>query len=340
MDEDRLRRKQEELRKRREQGGGSKDFWNAKNGPNKIRILWNWTGNPKADCFYETNYHKNLGPDKKKTCICPKAEGFDYCPICDEAKALFANKNPEDTAYAKEIYKKTRVYWNIVDMDAYYEVDKWNKEHPEQPKEQRGVQVLTTGSGVLDDVIGYCLNPEYGDMTDPEKGRNITLVKTDKEHTRSGYNEYTVQPSPNMSVIEDPDWLDHLIDLKKFIKVLPAEEMLALLHGADEEAVEGKTEGEKPAQDQTPPAAKKTEELKPFKACKGKFDSMDTECLICVEKDECIEIRKAKTAPKQEPVIKEEPVKEPPKEPKAPVAAQSNMEDKLAKIREKMNKKG
>jgi hypothetical protein len=341
MDEERLRRKQEELRKRRE-GGGSKDFWNPKPGPNKIRILPNWTKDSTADFFYETNYHKSLGPDKKKTCTCPKAEGYDYCPICDKAKELFATKDEEDAAYAKEIYKKVKVFWNIVDMDAYYEVVKYNKEHPDKPKEQKGVQVMTTGSGVLDDVIGYCLNPEYGDMTDPMKGRNITLVFTEKEKSRSGWNEYTVQPSPDRTPIEDPDWLDKMVDLKKFVKVLPAEEMLVLLYGADED-VDKSFEEKQPEKAAEQPKAEQpkaeTDTGKSYKPCgphygKAKFDSMDVECLSCVEKDPCMEARRAKTAPKQEPEPKVEAKVEEPKK-----TAESSIEEKLAKIKEKMAKK-
>lgn len=275
MNIDRANKKKEEMSKRRESYG--KDFYFPKKEINNIRFLPHWTWDLNEDPFYETMYHKNLGDDKKKSVICLKFEKKEYCPGCEAVDAFYHTRNKDDAAFAKSIRAQTRVYWNIVDLDDL----------------EAGVQVWMTGSDILDQVIDWITNPKYGDITDPIHGRNCTLRFTKGEHTKSGWNEYKIQPDPTESVIE-PAWFEHMVDLTTFIKITPADEMKELIYGKEIVDAVGSSlkPEEKPATTVLPPST--PSQL--VKTCfeNAKFSGDDEECLACPQKTPCKERKQAK----------------------------------------------
>ncbi len=342
MNIDKLKKKQEEINQRKE--GYRKDFWFPKEGMNSIRIMPHWSGDTEEECWLETMYHKNIGPDKKAL-VCRKFQLKEQCPICEAVEALFKTKDKEDAAYAKKIMGKRRVYWNVVDLKDL----------------EKGVQVWMTGTDIQDTVIDYCTNPKWGDITHPITGRNIDVKFTPKEKTKSGYNEYTVTPEPSVSEIADVQWLAKLNDLTVFIKVPTFDEMHALFYGEDQE----QQPDNKPA-DPAPPAAQpaaKGPEPQPDppknpdaeKGCfkNAKFSSDDAECLACGVKIHCQERKVAKqtgTMPPATPPASavppagtkaEEvaaPVTKPPEALKSPSTKETEIQNMLISIRNKAKK--
>ncbi|OGM08154.1 hypothetical protein A2Z67_03910 [Candidatus Woesebacteria bacterium RBG_13_36_22] len=315
MNVDRVKKKYEELKKKREER--KRDFWEPKEGINEIRILPNCDLDSEGDFYYDTEYHKSLGPDKKKSCVCLIAEGYEKCPVCDLIKELYKTKDKEDAAFAKEIKRQPRIYWNIVDLKA----------------KEKGVQTMSTGNGVFEDVLGYCANPKYGDLTDPKTGRNITLIFTPSAKSKTTYNEYVVQPDPEQTPLEEPKWLEQMADLKEvYVKVLKPEEIEALIMG---EKTEDKKSESKPAK--KPEAEKKVEEV--TKSCLGKYSGEDQDCLTCAIKEKCLELRKSKIVetPKAETPKAETPKAETPKVAEtAPVVdSESKINDIIASIKKK-----
>ena len=221
---ERALKKLEELQQRR--ANVKRDFFTVKSGPNNIRILPNWKGEPEGDFFRETAYHKNLGPEANKNAVCLVREGGEFCPVCDFIKKLYSTKNKEDGELAKSIRAQHRVLFNIVDLD-----DK-----------TKNVQVWMTGTDILEQILGFDANPKYEDVTDAEHGRNLVVNFTESTKSKSGWNDYKVQPDPDRTVIENPEWLMQMVDLDAVVKVMTVDEMMALL-GVEEE---------KPAQ--APPA--------------------------------------------------------------------------------------
>lgn len=283
MNLDRMKQKQEESRKRKASYG--KEFWfpTEKKGGNNIRILPHWTGDLDADCYYETAYHKNIG-EENKSVVCVKMELKEQCVACDLVAELWKTKEKEDIAYAKKIKAQIRVYWNMVDLDDV----------------EKGVQVWMTGSDVLDQVVDWCTNPKYGDITDPVHGRNCVLQFTAGEHTRSGYNEYKLMPDPSESMI-DVGLLENMTDLTTFIKITPNEEVTKLLFG--EKATPTTTPPiPPPIVPPTPPV------IASDKPCftNAKFSGDDEECMTCSTKDPCRERKEAKRAiPKSETKVEQ-----------------------------------
>lgn len=277
MDTERAQRKLDELRKRRE---GFRNFWNPKPGKeNYIRVLPNWELNLEDNFFYETAYHRNLGEKKDTSCPCLLAEGEKECPICEAVKGLWKTKNKEDIDLAKSIKATTRVYYNVIDLN-----DK-----------KKGVQQWQTGVDVLEQLLGYCSNPKYGDVSDPEKGRNIVVVFTKGSDTKSGFNEYTVQPDPDRTQIDDLEWLGHLADLKSMVKVKPVEEMIALLYGEEPEkaSTQAQPDAGKEEKRQEPQAG-----VSAHRPCfeRAKFSPDDEDCVSCADSQACEEKKKLKIA--------------------------------------------
>jgi hypothetical protein len=205
-------KKLEELQQRRA-NSVKKDFYSVKPGPNNVRVLSNWKGEPDGDFFRETAYHKNLGPDRDKQAVCLIREGGDFCPVCDYIKKLYSTKVREDAELAKSIKAQHRVLFNVVDLD----------------DSSKGVQVWMTGSDILEQILGYDANPKYEDVTDPENGRNLVVNFTEKTKSKTGFNDYKVQPDPERSAISNPEWLMGMVDLDSIVKVTSVENMLELL---------------------------------------------------------------------------------------------------------------
>jgi len=194
-----------------------KDFWSPKPGPkgNSIRILPNWNGEAFGDWYRETAYHRKLGTEAEKSAVCLLREGHENCPVCSEVKKLYQTKNKEDAELAKKIKAQVRVLYNIVDL--------------EEP--DKGVVVWMSGVDVLEQLLAYYGNPKYGELSDPEKGRNITVYLTEGKNTKSGYNEYNVQPDPDRTEIANPEWLGLMVDLDSMVKPISSDELEALLKG-------------------------------------------------------------------------------------------------------------
>jgi len=308
-----------------------KDYWSPKPGKNSLRILPNWDGDPEGDFYRETGYHRKLGTARDKSVVCLLREGFDRCPVCEMVRELYKTKNAEDKELAKDVKVQTRILYNIIDLD----------------DASKGVQVWMSGVDVLEQILAYCANPKYGWIPDPENGRNIDVVFTEGKNTKSGYNEYNIQPDPDRSVIADSEWLIQMVDLNSLVKLTPIEEVEVLLGGSPSEVG-----GKAPVEEKSFVVLNKLIAKFP---CFGKFSSEDAECQKCPNGSPCKEARgmlmkpgaEPKSEPKPEP--KSEPKPEPKSEPKAKEAPKAdaevspvkkgNIKEMLSKLREEKAKK-
>lgn len=322
-------RKLDELKQKRLQ----KNYWQPKPGKNYIRLLPNWNLEPGGDFWRETGYHKNLGNSKDKSAVCLKREGHNSCPVCSMVNELWSTKDPQDIALAKEIKAYSRVYFNIVDLSDV----------------AKGVQIWSAGTDVLEQILTFCANAKYGDLSDPKDGRNLELNFTEGKNSKSGFNSYSVQPNPDKTPISEPSWLENLVDLDTQVKPLSFEQLEALLLGkaipADPETEPVETKPvTKPAETKPVEVKSETKVETSCPSCfeKGKFDSEDSDCIVCSWKEGCAEkkaAKKAATPPPTPPVEKKEPPKEAQMQASSGSASSgSQIESLLAKIRSERNK--
>lgn len=130
-------------------------FWSPKEATTyNVRVL----PTPDGDPFKEYWFHYDLS--KQGGFLCPKKNFGDQCAACDFASKLYREKTEESAKMAKKFLSRQRFFSAIV----------------VRGEENEGVRVWGYGKTAYQDLIGYVLNPDYGDITDPEEGRDLTLL--------------------------------------------------------------------------------------------------------------------------------------------------------------------
>jgi hypothetical protein len=151
-----LKKMQSKLDSLTKKGGGSKtNFWSPKEGKTySVRIV----PTPDGDPFKEFWFHYEIG--KNPGFLCPKKNHGETCAICDFANKLYKEKNEESAKMAKKFLPRQRFFSAIV----------------VRGEEAEGLKVWGYGKNAYQDLIGLVLNPDYGDITDVEEGRDLTLA--------------------------------------------------------------------------------------------------------------------------------------------------------------------
>ena len=213
IDLKRLKEKYDQLQQNKSKTSGNLNFWKPKVGVSIIRILPSW--NPKNGGIYfrDTAIHYDIGEESRRF-VCLRAEG-QVCPICELRNLLSGVADASVKDIAGSLAPTPKVYMNIVDL-----------QHPEL-----GVQIASlVGRYAVEQIheviVGYGLDPKWGDLTDPTYGRDITI-----ERKGTGLEtDYQVRPSPTPTPISsDPNIqaaiLIQLKDLDRMVKLTPVEEM-------------------------------------------------------------------------------------------------------------------
>jgi len=138
-------------------GSGKNLFWRPDEGVTySVRIV----STPDGDPFKESWFHYEIG---KNTIPCPKKNHGEDCAICAFASKLFKENTEESNKMAKKFLPRQRFFSPVV----------------VRGEEKDGVRVWGYGKTVYQDLINLVLNPDYGDITDPDNGTDLTL-KADK----------------------------------------------------------------------------------------------------------------------------------------------------------------
>jgi hypothetical protein len=146
---------------------GTSHWFKPDEGDQDIRIVPTADGDPLKEMFF----HYNVG-DHKGGVVCPKRNFGERCPICDFASSLWregTEKNDEESKkLAKSLFVRQRYFSPVV----------------VRGREDEGVKVYGYGKTAYELLLGYILDPEYGDITDSVEGTDITLTYT--KPTRPG----------------------------------------------------------------------------------------------------------------------------------------------------------
>ena len=205
-----VRKAQEELKK----GSSDYGFDKLKDGKNVRRIL-----PPKGDktMFYSEGYvHFGLGPEGKDFATCSSTFG-KKCAICEYLDSIKDSKSKEDKEFIQKARKTKRIYLNVLNRDS-------------NDEEEKPV-ILPVGKMILKQIIDIICDPDYGDITDFESGRDVTITKSGK-----GMNtEYAVIAKPKETPASEQyseEELDELLpDLDSLFTEKTEEQLTALLTG-------------------------------------------------------------------------------------------------------------
>ena len=136
-------------------------FFTPEEGEQDIRIITPADGDP----FKEVFFHYNL-PNVPGGLLCPKRNSGEDCPICEFASQLwreYLDTNDEQTKQlAKDLFVRSRYFSPIV----------------VRGKESDGIKLYGYGKKAYEMLLGYVLDPEYGDITDVNEGTDIGLTYT------------------------------------------------------------------------------------------------------------------------------------------------------------------
>ena len=176
--------------------------WKPQQGDQTIRIVPTADGDP----FKEFHFHYNVG--KNPGILCPKKNHGEDCPICNFASALWregVEKNEDDLKReAKKLFVRKRYFSPIL----------------VRGEEDSGVRIWAYGKTAYENLLGLVLDPDYGDITDPESGTDIVL-----NYTVPG----TPGSFPKTQVADCQTLLDSVPDISKIFERKTSDEVQAIL---------------------------------------------------------------------------------------------------------------
>ena len=159
-------------------GEKKRQFWRPQDGENNIRIVPTADGDP----FKEKWFHYGVG---NQSFLCPKRNFGDDCPVCNFANQLW-NENSEDSkSLAKTMFAKQRFFSPVL----------------VRGEESEGVRIWGYGKLAYQKLLGIVLDPDYGDITDPEDGNDLKLMYG--KAAGASYPTTDIRPRPRKSVLCD-----------------------------------------------------------------------------------------------------------------------------------------
>ncbi len=163
---------------------GDSTKWRPQQGDQTIRILPTADGDPFKEYFFHYNVGKNPG------LLCPKKNHGGSCPICDFASKLWREgvDNNDEVAKkeAKNLFARNRYYSPVL----------------VRGNEADGVKIWAYGKTAYESLLGYVLDPDYGDITHPETGTDIVLTYT-VPNTPGSFPKTQLKPRRRPSVLCD-----------------------------------------------------------------------------------------------------------------------------------------
>ncbi len=187
------------------------NLWKPTPGKQQVRILpyIHNTNNP----FIELYFHFDLGG---KNVISPMSFG-EADPVVEFAEKLKATGNREDWNLAKQLTPKMRTYVPVL----------------VRGEESEGVKFWGFGKQVYQELLGFFADPDYGDLTDPVNGRDVTVEFKTAAEVGKSYPETSIRVKPNTTPIsEDKNILElakDQIDLSTMFKRVSYDEMEKML---------------------------------------------------------------------------------------------------------------
>ena len=223
-----MRKKLTRLRNNGKDDSSTSVWFKPDEGDTTIRIVPANDGDPLKEMFF----HYNVG-NHKGGVLCPKRNFGERCPICDFASQLWREgvdtNDQESKNLAKSLFVRTRYFSPVVIRG----------------REDDGIKVYGYGKQAYEMLLGYILDPDYGDITDEESGTDIKLTYT-KPTKPGAFPQTNLKMSRNTSPLhENGDQihaiLDTMPDFSKLFDRLTPEQVDAILD--EQMASDGSAEG-------------------------------------------------------------------------------------------------
>ena len=172
------------------------DLWKPQPGKHQVRIvpyLFN-----KENPFIELYFHYNIN---NKSYLSPQSFGRPD-PIVEFAEKLKRMGDKEDWRAAKKMEPKLRTFVPVL----------------VRGEEGEGVRFWGFGKTVYQEILGYIADPDYGDITDPTAGRDLTVEVVSAEDSGTSYPVTTIRMKPKETPLhEDSSQVERFLNTQKNI---------------------------------------------------------------------------------------------------------------------------
>lgn len=165
-------------------------IWKPAPGKQVVRIV-PYTHNDENP-FIELKFHYNLNG---KTYLSPDTFNKPD-PIVEFANKLKKSGDKEEWQFARKLEPKMRTFCPVI----------------VRGREKEGVKFWGFGKQVYQAILSYIADPDYGDITDPNNGRDIVVEFRTAEETGKSFPETTIRPKPNQTAALTDDLKDLLDD--------------------------------------------------------------------------------------------------------------------------------
>jgi hypothetical protein len=247
------------------------EYWVPEFGENLVRVL------PPRDgkLFYKKVgvHFKLVGSGME---FCPRLTENLACPICEVVDQLRRMKTPVAAQLVNRLAVVERFLMNII---------------PLKEGEERMIRQYLAPKTVRLALLKTILDPDYGDLTDLVKGRNVVIEKVQGS---GGFVTYSVRVKPREVSVKEILGRELLIeeipDLSEFVsrRLKGYDELKSILYGGDEDlSVEGLVErytSSVVVEDSVKDERKETDEVVDVKVVKSKGDHVDIEEMLKVAK--------------------------------------------------------
>lgn len=172
------------------------NLWKPKKGKQRVRILpYKYDlSNP----FVQLYFHWNVA---RQTILSPASFGRPD-PINEFANKLKQSGDKDDWMQGRNLEAKSRIFTPIIVRNKDNSVDM-----------ETGVKFWGFGKTIYEDLLKIILDPDYGDITDPQTGRDIEVTYTPKEESDTSYAKTEILVKPKeIPVTDDEDEYAELIE--------------------------------------------------------------------------------------------------------------------------------
>ena len=203
-------------------------LWKPQPGKTQIRIVpyaFN-TDNP----FIELFFHYNLN---NRSYLSPISFGRPD-PIEEFAQKLKGSGSKEDYQLSRKLEAKMRTFAPVI----------------VRGEEKQGVKFWGFGKTVYQELLSIIADPDYGDITDPVNGRDVSVEFISAEESGASFPKTNIRVKPNQTPISDaPEILETVKtqqDIREIYQELSYDDLTEVLNEwlnpSDEEESESKPE--------------------------------------------------------------------------------------------------
>jgi hypothetical protein len=113
-------------------------------------------------------------------------------------------------------------------------------------EEGEGVRFWGFGKTVYQEILGYIADPDYGDITDPNSGRDLTIEYKSAEEAGTSYPTTTIRVKPKASPVTEDEakvtqFLESQTEITDLYSELSYDELKSVLEGWLNPNAEGET---------------------------------------------------------------------------------------------------